>query len=229
MTRSCKARYDNTASKPHSYPRDKKNEANYLIVRGLRDGIHPPAALNTCRSHINRDRRHRKHPNQRHVPPYWSRKSGFSGTARRTCGRCTRANTAKRRNCEFPLCTVTSSAFLKVLQISWGSCESFGANSTDPNFQCGSFEVPMDYHDTSAGTARLAVIKYAATAPKKGTIFVNPCDPPLPSFIPSTDIPYRQVVPASRDSSSFQPPVLVRYSVKTFRVSMTSSPGIPVE
>ena len=35
----------------------------------------------------------------------------------------------------------------------------------------------MDYHDSSAGTARLAVIKYAATiSEKKGTIFFNPGD-----------------------------------------------------
>ena len=33
----------------------------------------------------------------------------------------------------------------------------------------------MDYHDKTAGTARLAVIKYSATASKKlGTIFFNP-------------------------------------------------------
>lgn len=37
----------------------------------------------------------------------------------------------------------------------------------------------MDYHDSSAGTARLAVIKYAATIPEKnGTIFFNPGDVP---------------------------------------------------
>jgi len=36
----------------------------------------------------------------------------------------------------------------------------------------------MDYHDGSAGTARLAVIKYAAAVPEKqGTIFFNPGDP----------------------------------------------------
>ena len=80
--------------------------------------------------------------------------------------------------------TITSSAFLNVFQISWGGCGSFGVNSTDPNLQCGSLDVPMDYHDNSAGTARLAVIKYAATAPKKlGTIFFNPGDPLRPSFI----------------------------------------------
>ncbi|KAF9785048.1 hypothetical protein BJ322DRAFT_1108516 [Thelephora terrestris] len=49
----------------------------------------------------------------------------------------------------------------------WSSCESFGVNSTDSNLQCGSLDVPMDYHDNSAGTARLAVIKYSATAPNK--------------------------------------------------------------
>ena len=36
----------------------------------------------------------------------------------------------------------------------------------------------MDYHDSSAGKARLAVIKYAATASKKlGSVFFNPGDP----------------------------------------------------
>jgi len=36
----------------------------------------------------------------------------------------------------------------------------------------------MDYHDSAAGTARLAVIKYAASIPKKrGTIFFNPGNP----------------------------------------------------
>jgi hypothetical protein len=42
----------------------------------------------------------------------------------------------------------------------------------------------MDYHDSSAGTARIAAVKYAATLPKKlGTIFFNPGDPLCPSFI----------------------------------------------
>ena len=46
----------------------------------------------------------------------------------------------------------------------------------DPNFQCGYLKVPMDYHDSSAGNARLAVTKYAATAKKLGSIFFNPGD-----------------------------------------------------
>jgi len=42
----------------------------------------------------------------------------------------------------------------------------------------------MDYHDRSAGKARLAVIKYPATASKKqGTLFVNPGNPIRPSFV----------------------------------------------
>jgi hypothetical protein len=45
----------------------------------------------------------------------------------------------------------------------------------------------MDYHDGNAGNARLAVIKYSATAAKKiGTLFLNPGEyrlGPLP-FVP---------------------------------------------
>ena len=63
-----------------------------------------------------------------------------------------------------------------MFEISWGSCESFGVNSTDSNFECAYLEVPMDYHDSSAGNARLAVIKSPATAKKLGTVFFNPGD-----------------------------------------------------
>jgi len=35
----------------------------------------------------------------------------------------------------------------------------------------------MDYHDNSAGNARLAVIKSPATAEKLGTVFFNPGHP----------------------------------------------------
>ena len=66
------------------------------------------------------------------------------------------------------------SALLNALEISWGSCESFGVHSTGTSLECAYLEVPMDYHDSSAGNARLAVIKMAATANKLGTIFFNP-------------------------------------------------------
>ena len=67
-----------------------------------------------------------------------------------------------------------SLTLLNTLEFPWGNCKSFGVNSTDPNLQCGYLEVPMDYHDGSAGNAHLAVIKYAATAKKLGSIFFNP-------------------------------------------------------
>ena len=64
---------------------------------------------------------------------------------------------------------------LNTLEVAWGSCESFGVNSTDPtNLECAYFEVPMDYHNSSAGNAHLAVIKLAATGNKLGTVFFNP-------------------------------------------------------
>jgi len=42
----------------------------------------------------------------------------------------------------------------------------------------------MDYHDSSAGTAHLAVVKVATTvSPKLGTIFFNPGDPLHLAFV----------------------------------------------
>lgn len=38
----------------------------------------------------------------------------------------------------------------------------------------------MDHHNSSAVNARLAVMKYAATAKKSDTIFFNPGEPPHP-------------------------------------------------
>ena len=59
--------------------------------------------------------------------------------------------------------------------ILWRNCSAFGVDSQDPNLTCGYHEVPMDYHNLDAGKARLAVVKYAATASQKaGTLFVNP-------------------------------------------------------
>ena len=59
--------------------------------------------------------------------------------------------------------------------LTWGNCTNFGLADPDPNLSCGYYEVPMDYFDSSAGKARLAVAKYRATVPnKKGTLFVNP-------------------------------------------------------
>ena len=78
--------------------------------------------------------------------------------------------------------TIALSTLLNDSKISWGSCDSFGVNGTDANYECAYLEVPMDYHDSSAGNARLAVIKLAATGNKLGTVFFNPGSSPHPSF-----------------------------------------------
>jgi hypothetical protein len=47
--------------------------------------------------------------------------------------------------------------------------------------ECGDFEVPLDYHNLSAGTTQLAVIRVNATKlPRLGTLFLNPGGPGLP-------------------------------------------------
>ena len=51
----------------------------------------------------------------------------------------------------------------------------------------------MDYHDNSAGNARLALIKLAATADKLGTIFFNPGNPPTRRSRSSTNTKLLQV------------------------------------
>ena len=94
------------------------------------------------------------------------------------------APTSSDATVSFLIVLSTSPVLLNTSKVSWGDCASFGVNSMDSNFQCGFLEVPMDYHDSSAGTARLAVIKYAATAPeKKGTVFFNPGDVLYPLFV----------------------------------------------
>ena len=79
--------------------------------------------------------------------------------------------------------SVQSTGFQPTLEISWSSCESFGVTSAVTNLQCAYLEVPMDYHNSSAGNARLAVIKLAATAKKLGTVFFNPGDPLHPPLV----------------------------------------------
>ena len=94
------------------------------------------------------------------------------------------ASTSSDATVSFLIVLPTSSVLLNTSKVSWGNCASFGVNSTDSNFQCGFLEVPMDYHDSSAGTAHLAVVKYAATASeKKGTVFFNPGDALCPLLV----------------------------------------------
>ena len=72
----------------------------------------------------------------------------------------------------------------------------------------------MDYHDSSAGTARLAVAKYAATVPKKlGTIFFHPGNPLHPLFMVSTDVQFSQADPTVQESRPSQSSVKVLVKV----------------
>ena len=152
----------------------------------LRAMINGLAAPGTHRIHINVNPKHRNHPTPQDVTPYRSRNLTYSGLTGTTYGWCTRTRTPERCSCEFSPRISAPVVLLDVLKISWTSCENFGVNSTDSNLECAYYEVPMDYHDSSAGTARLAVIKYAATALNKlGTIFFNPGNPHRPLFIAS--------------------------------------------
>ncbi|KAG8740786.1 hypothetical protein FRC10_003895 [Ceratobasidium sp. 414] len=57
--------------------------------------------------------------------------------------------------------------------INWEPC-----GTDDAPRDCARFEVPLDWHDESAGKASLAVARYRATEPPKiGTLFVNPGGP----------------------------------------------------
>ncbi len=57
-------------------------------------------------------------------------------------------------------------------RIEWGPCDASITNDT--SLACGFFEVPLDYHDASAGTARLAVVTASATGERRGSLFFNP-------------------------------------------------------
>lgn len=124
-------------------------------------------------------------PKLRDAPLHWSHGFTRSVLIHNTCVRRTRAYTPKR--CiRKPSRIIPSTVLLSALEISWGGCDSFGVNSTDLNLQCGYVEVPMDYHDSSAGSAHIAVIKLPATAEKLGTIFFNPGNEFHPSFVVPT-------------------------------------------
>lgn len=53
--------------------------------------------------------------------------------------------------------------------LEWFACP------TDASLSCAYFDIPLDYHNASAGNGQLLVVKANATAAeKKGTIFLNP-------------------------------------------------------
>ena len=88
----------------------------------------------------------------------------------------------------------------------------------------------MDYHESSAGDARLAVAKYAATSSEKlGTIFFIPGTPfnPSPASVLPSNPRLLQVDRAVQESEPRQN--TDHCSVKLFRAALTSYPGILVE
>lgn len=61
--------------------------------------------------------------------------------------------------------------------VSWQNCSIFGYIDTSDAVkpQCAYYTVPLDYHNCTAGTVNLAVVKRPASVqPKLGTLFVNP-------------------------------------------------------
>ncbi|KAI4525405.1 hypothetical protein K525DRAFT_191698 [Schizophyllum commune Loenen D] len=63
--------------------------------------------------------------------------------------------------------------------IDWFPCSDLDAKYTSPslNTTCGFYEVPLDWADASIGTAKLAVVKLAASKERWGTVFMNPGGP----------------------------------------------------
>ncbi|EJF61449.1 hypothetical protein DICSQDRAFT_60485 [Dichomitus squalens LYAD-421 SS1] len=53
--------------------------------------------------------------------------------------------------------------------LQWGPCDP--TTVTNPALTCAFLEVPLDYFDASAGTARLALAKVNATSERRGTVF----------------------------------------------------------
>ncbi|KAG9088356.1 hypothetical protein FS749_002226 [Ceratobasidium sp. UAMH 11750] len=58
--------------------------------------------------------------------------------------------------------------------VQWGKCSGID----DPRIECGSIVVPLDYFDSTAGTATIALAKYKAKPSlRRGSVFVNPGGP----------------------------------------------------
>lgn len=97
-----------------------------------------------------------------------------------------------------------------------------------PGLYCTNVEVPMDYHNSSAGTANLAVIKYAAVAPgkSKGSVFINPGAYPCRLLRVPALIDLWKAVLAGPEPPRSRP--LVNLSVQFSTVNTISCRGTPV-
>lgn len=55
--------------------------------------------------------------------------------------------------------------------IAWQTC----VDATEVGYECGEYDVPLDYANPNAGKATIAVVRYASTMqPRLGSIFINP-------------------------------------------------------
>ena len=60
--------------------------------------------------------------------------------------------------------------------LQWGPCPEY----PDAGLSCAYFNIPLDYHNASAGNGHILVVKANATVGEsKGTIFMNPGEGPL--------------------------------------------------
>ena len=67
--------------------------------------------------------------------------------------------------------------FQRNAEIDWFSCSEFDPQYSigdAQNITCGYYEVPLDWADETAGTAKLAVARFPASGERWGTLFVNP-------------------------------------------------------
>ncbi|KAI4518937.1 hypothetical protein K525DRAFT_287718 [Schizophyllum commune Loenen D] len=83
----------------------------------------------------------------------------------------------------FAATALAASSTKRHSEVTWVSCATidpiYGVLGPLLNVAatCGYLEVPLDYADDTAGTARLALIKFPATQERWGTLFVNPGGP----------------------------------------------------
>ncbi|KAI0827448.1 TAP-like protein-domain-containing protein [Trametes gibbosa] len=101
--------------------------------------------------------------------------------------------------------TPVNSTLYKVGQIQWSNCTGEGVV---PGAECGYAIVPLDYFNTSAGVAKIALGRYNATSPKrKGIVLVNPGGPGAPGVGLATENgpDLQQVVGEEYDIIGFDP------------------------
>lgn len=67
--------------------------------------------------------------------------------------------------------------------IEWGACDPFATTQenavlyANPNVECATVEVPLDYSDADGDTAEIAVLRVPAKGERTGSLLVNPGGP----------------------------------------------------